>query len=130
MSAHHSSAGCLCMVVFKAAHKKEWKLLEDFIRLQGRNLEFLGTPHLCHLPRQLVPQSVFGHEDEGTGYLSCLRTVLDLCACVGLLQGEHAQPQQDCHGILFVPSLCDKWCHRLQQSLWPFPPLLTPHRHP
>lgn len=46
----HSSAGGLHMVLFKAAHEKEWKLLEDFILLQGKSLEILGTLHLSHLP--------------------------------------------------------------------------------
>lgn len=83
--------------------KRSWKFLEVFILLRGKSLEFLGTPHLRHLPwlpHSLSYSSVFRHEEEGTGHLSCLGSIVALCAGVGLLQGQHVQLQQDCHNII------------------------------
>lgn len=72
---------------------------------EEKNLEFLGMLHLRHLPwllHRLNYLPVFGCEEEGTGRLSCLVSVLGLraprpaCSATARLSRHHLLRQVRC----------------------------------
>lgn len=100
VSAVYNPAGCLCMVMFKAAHEKEWKLLEVFILLRRKKISsFWGCCISAIFP--------------GCSTVSIIRLSLDVrrrgravspASCqfwASVLQGQRVRPQPDCHDIIF-----------------------------
>lgn len=94
-------AGGLHMVLFKAAHEKQRKLLEVFILSQGKSLEFLGTLHLSS-SSLAAPQSllfaVLGQEGGDRSALVPWARSGPLCRCWSAPR-QHVLPEQDCHSI-------------------------------
>lgn len=91
-------AGHLHMVLFKAVHEKEQKLLEDFILFQGKSLEFLGTLHLSCLPWLLHSLCCLLSLDTSRGQVSSC-ALGRFWASVQVLICSKAE--QDCHSIIF-----------------------------